>query len=189
MASIKCGNCHATHESVNEVRGCYQGWSAPDPRTRQAAHDRAADVDDMRQGIAVTPQTRRGSGSGLALVKAQRTALRAALATLAPSKAHVHMAVTVETKLRFFKLDIPQKGKWVDTVFIHEQASDDLYPVRSVDRQARILDALLADPAAALARYGQELEQCGICGKTLTDEDSRARGIGPVCMDKMGALI
>jgi hypothetical protein len=33
----------------------------------------------------------------------------------------------------------------------------------------------------AAARYGRELGQCGLCGRDLTDEASRAAGIGPVC--------
>lgn len=36
----------------------------------------------------------------------------------------------------------------------------------------------------AMARYGKELEFCGHCGKPLTDDESRARGIGPVCFAK-----
>ena len=27
---------------------------------------------------------------------------------------------------------------------------------------------------------------CGHCGRTLTNEESRARGIGPICAGKMG---
>ncbi len=30
-------------------------------------------------------------------------------------------------------------------------------------------------------RYGKELGVCGVCGRTLTNEASRAAGIGPVC--------
>ena len=31
--------------------------------------------------------------------------------------------------------------------------------------------------------FGREIGRCGVCGKTLTDETSRALGIGPVCRD------
>lgn len=33
-------------------------------------------------------------------------------------------------------------------------------------------------------RYGRELGCCGVCGRDLTDEDSRAAGIGPVCAQR-----
>jgi len=32
--------------------------------------------------------------------------------------------------------------------------------------------------------YGTELGECGVCGRTLTDEKSRAYGIGPVCRER-----
>lgn len=35
---------------------------------------------------------------------------------------------------------------------------------------------------AAAALYGQELGHCGLCGRELTDDESRAAGIGPVCI-------
>lgn len=34
---------------------------------------------------------------------------------------------------------------------------------------------------AARERYGREIGRCGICNRTLTDEESRRIGIGPVC--------
>lgn len=46
----------------------------------------------------------------------------------------------------------------------------------------RAIEALRAfGIAEAAALYGQKLGHCGICGRTLTDEESRARGIGPTC--------
>jgi Family of unknown function (DUF6011) len=36
----------------------------------------------------------------------------------------------------------------------------------------------------ASKRYGRELGNCGRCGRTLTDDASRAAGIGPVCASK-----
>jgi hypothetical protein len=43
-----------------------------------------------------------------------------------------------------------------------------------------------ADPKVAMLRYGQELGQCGHCYRTLTNDESRAVGIGPVCRAKKG---
>lgn len=37
-------------------------------------------------------------------------------------------------------------------------------------------------------RNGRELGHCGVCGRTLTDEESRARGIGPICAENNGWL-
>jgi len=48
------------------------------------------------------------------------------------------------------------------------------------------LRALDNDPIKVLAQYGHETGECGICGKTLTDPISVSRGIGPVCLGRVG---
>jgi hypothetical protein len=53
------------------------------------------------------------------------------------------------------------------------------------EREARIL-AAAADPAAAAIAYGKRWKSCSCCGKTLTDPDSIAAGIGPVCAKNHG---
>lgn len=41
------------------------------------------------------------------------------------------------------------------------------------------------DVPAAVARFGRELGHCGRCGRHLTDEVSRALGLGPDCASRM----
>jgi hypothetical protein len=45
--------------------------------------------------------------------------------------------------------------------------------------------ALIADPAAAIKATGIETGCCAICGLELTDPESIARGIGPICAERM----
>jgi hypothetical protein len=54
------------------------------------------------------------------------------------------------------------------------------------EEQATKVAALLSDPKAALEASGQETGQCAMCGLTLTDPDSIARGIGPICAERWG---
>jgi hypothetical protein len=63
---------------------------------------------------------------------------------------------------------------------LYVQASDILHRVPGNAQQA-IIDKIAADPEGASKRYGRELGQCGVCGRILTDEISRAEGIGPIC--------
>lgn len=50
MASIKCGNCHNTHQSVDEVRACYA--SVADTRTPSAyVPDPTVPVEPAREGM------------------------------------------------------------------------------------------------------------------------------------------
>jgi hypothetical protein len=88
---------------------------------------------------------------------------------------------------KFYRVDRPTEGRWVGYVFVKVQAGDDLYNV--YNRQARntILAKIAADGVQeAMLRYGREIGNCGHCGRTLTNEESRAAGIGPVCRGKMG---
>ena len=43
-----------------------------------------------------------------------------------------------------------------------------------------------ADPAAAATAHGHEYGQCSCCGRELTNPESVARGIGPICAEKWG---
>jgi hypothetical protein len=46
--------------------------------------------------------------------------------------------------------------------------------------------AVVADPKQAAIAYGKEYGICCICNRTLTDPDSIANGIGPICADNFG---
>lgn len=81
---------------------------------------------------------------------------------------------TDEGHLAFYILD--HSGLWV-------QASDEKHRIPT-NALSAIAAKIGADPEAASLRYGRELKQCGRCGRTLTDETSRERGIGPTCAEK-----
>lgn len=50
-----------------------------------------------------------------------------------------------------------------------------------------VVRKIIADgPKEAMIRYGREIGECGNCGRTLTDAESRAAGIGPVCAKRRG---
>jgi hypothetical protein len=88
--------------------------------------------------------------------------------------------------VKFYRVDRPQEGRWAGHTFVSVQASDELHPIRSAVNKKAILRQIAKDPVAAFALYGRELGVCGVCGRTLTDEDSRRLGIGPVCRRKLG---
>ncbi|MFI0484873.1 DUF6011 domain-containing protein [Actinomadura sp. 9N215] len=45
-----------------------------------------------------------------------------------------------------------------------------------------ILDDLVTKPDYYRAQYGKFTGRCGCCGRALTDNDSKLRGIGPECL-------
>lgn len=71
-------------------------------------------------------------------------------------------------------------------VFVEVYASDARYPVTSWESRKLILKAIAKDPQEAMLRFGREIGSCGHCGRTLTDEESRAYGVGPICRGKLG---
>jgi hypothetical protein len=87
---------------------------------------------------------------------------------------------------KFYQVDRPTEGRWAGYAFLSAQASDERHPIKNAVHKRRVLDAIADDPAEATKLYGIELGHCGVCGRTLTDETSRAYGIGPVCRERTG---
>ena len=81
--------------------------------------------------------------------------------------------------LTFFKLWIGDRGGWK----LYVMASDSEYPAANPQTA---LDQIAQDPATAAKNFGLHIGKCGICGRTLTNDESRARGIGPICSGKWG---
>lgn len=94
-------------------------------------------------------------------------------------------ALEMDGEVHFFKVNRPVEGKFAGRTFVKEQAGDTFYKM-SWPRVCEVLDAIAADPVAAQRLYGQHIQKCARCGRTLTDGDSRAQGIGPECIKKEG---
>jgi Family of unknown function (DUF6011) len=69
---------------------------------------------------------------------------------------------------------------------LYAQASAELWPINNLDQVNKALEVIKADPKGASILYGLKLGVCGICGRTLTNQESRDLGIGPICAKKMG---
>jgi hypothetical protein len=53
------------------------------------------------------------------------------------------------------------------------------------EREAAVVE-VCKDPKTAATAYGKQFGVCAVCGRDLSDEESVARGIGPVCAEKYG---
>lgn len=95
-------------------------------------------------------------------------------------------AVEMVGVLKFYEVDRPTQGKWAGYTFVSHQVSDDHFPVRGAAAKAVLAAIEEAGPRNAGVRYGHEIGRCSICNRTLTDETSRALGVGPVCAEKVG---
>ncbi len=91
-------------------------------------------------------------------------------------------AVEEDGTLKFFHLRYGKAGtRWAGYTFLDIQASSDHYPVKDRVRKARILALIAEDTEMAARRYGIEIGVCGRCGRVLTNEESRAYGMGLIC--------
>ena len=96
----------------------------------------------------------------------------------------------IPAKLR---ISAPVDGKWAGWVFVSDGAaygSGRRYgaqrPGQSYDGDvADVLARIVADRDGAFAAYGRLVGSCGICSRPLEDEESVARGVGPVCWARL----
>lgn len=72
-----------------------------------------------------------------------------------------------------------------DSIRIGRASTDPARAEADARRIVANIDAFLADPIRAIARSGTH---CVHCRKALTDDLSRARGIGPDCFEQRGDL-
>lgn len=53
----------------------------------------------------------------------------------------------------------------------------------------QLILAAIADPESSAIAYGRKTGICSVCGRVLTNYDSIARGIGPICAGKFGWFV
>lgn len=90
---------------------------------------------------------------------------------------------TDEGHLAFYQLK-ERDGR----VEVYLQLSSELRKLSNATALAILRKVQAEGIEEAMTRYGKELKFCGApkCGRPLTNEESRDRGIGPVCIEKMG---
>ena len=94
-------------------------------------------------------------------------------------------AIDYDGQLRFYHVDRPTKGKYEGWTFVRERRSDGSKKLH-YSQMLPVLEIIARNPVEAAERFGRELGECSCCHKSLTDETSRARGIGPVCAKERG---
>lgn len=86
-------------------------------------------------------------------------------------------------------------GKWADTVFVRTQDDRKLGMIRDgkfarrfecTDAQEAAILECASDPAVAAKAYGKAWNTCCVCARTLTNDESIERGIGPICAERFG---
>lgn len=97
-----------------------------------------------------------------------------------------------ETRLCFSRA--PDGGKNAGAVYVKHSSTEGTYLGKIADGKffasrdcdadmTRAVESACADPENAAIAFGKTFGVCSCCGRDLTDPDSVARGIGPVCAD------
>lgn len=107
-------------------------------------------------------------------------------------------AVNEDGGVSFVRMDNVKQGKWAGWVFVKSViggvAGMDNGQRLGAQRPgeadyagtwAKVIETIIADVPAAVRLFGTELGVCGVCGAVLTNDESRAEGIGPVCKAKL----
>ena len=88
----------------------------------------------------------------------------------------------------------PDHGRNAGSIYVTEDGGyigkvteGRFYPTRECDdpTKARVI-AAASDPHTSAKAYGQRTGQCSCCGRELTNAESIALSIGPICSDKFG---
>lgn len=98
-------------------------------------------------------------------------------------------ALEVNGETWFFQVDKPTKGRWAGYTFIKRligsPGSYRKLPMTPPER-SKYLSKIDVDPKAAAVLFGQKSKTCFRCHSPLTDPDSLARSMGPICAGKVG---
>ena len=108
-----------------------------------------------------------------------------------------HQHGPVEDTRQRIKVVLNEKSQWLSVFDANTYAGEEAgfgkkfgsQRPGSGDYHGDILDlieAIVSNPAGSLAAYGHLTGTCSICRRPLEDAESVARGIGPVCADKVG---
>lgn len=163
LTKVWCTTCHLLHEQDDPCSGAARrvataapASEAPAARPSVAGQDLLPTFANARELASSIPQGR-------------------------------YAVRDVDGTVKFYKLDKPTEGRWAGYVFLKIQASDEFHPIKLAARQIAVYGAILdAGVKESSALYGHSLGSCGVCGRTLTDAESIAAGIGPKCAAKMG---
>lgn len=94
-------------------------------------------------------------------------------------------AVGTEAEARFYQVKQGNTNKYM--MIGHANGAGVGWTFLPVEKGAiAAAEKIAADPKQAMLNFGRWLGECGHCGRVLTNDESRALGIGPICRAKLG---
>ena len=94
-------------------------------------------------------------------------------------------SATGNNDLDFWFVRVPEDGRWQGYRFVKRiLGGRGTQQIRQPEQMAALRAILAAGTEAAGNLYADELGNCKKCGRDLTDDENRARRMGPVCAGK-----
>jgi len=92
-----------------------------------------------------------------------------------------------KNQVSFFRYRTPKNGDWAGYQFCDQIVGHGKrFPVKG-EARTKVTELIRKQGVVeCLQRFGKEFNHCGRCGRELTDDLSRARGIGPDCWGILG---
>lgn len=205
---IKCGHCKSYHPSVDDVRKCRLTPEDKPPSTRTMSYleDLIAQRPDC--GLFANDYTTQQQASAMITTllgiprahvapAAPSTLTATATATTTPSAWIRHTDITsgvpkgrycidIDGTQKFYRWEKKRSGRYKNQWYLDQQASDRFFRVANPEWERIFKVIIMQDIDKSRRRYGKLLGYCGVCGRTLTNEVSRAYGIGPECRSRFG---
>lgn len=177
----KCAFCATQVEAGAGFAVLKGSWSVVcKPCADVTPEDRAAAAAAERDAKAATFQAERGKRPEMAALALDLFDRTGEAEKKIPEVRVAIESLTGNNDLDFFRVRWDRKKFDIPRVLRVIGGQGDV--VVNLTVAHAVLEALLfVDAKAAVTRYGQELGHCGSCGRHLTDETSRAIGIGPEC--------
>lgn len=207
---IRCGNCKSYHATIQEVKDCHllgrpvsaatvaaaqsKGSFAGTPATQKqidflkalaAERPMWADVENMHPDV-IERLTVEMASSKISEAKAilREVRIHQPDPTLpeVPAGHYAVVSATGNNDLDFFRVDKPTDGEWAGCMFVKRVIGGHPDQPVSKNQWRKVLQRIVdADIEASRTLYGTTIGQCWRCNRHLTDETSRALGIGPEC--------
>lgn len=101
-----------------------------------------------------------------------------------------YYALDIAGEVRFYRVEHGNEGtRWEGWTFVHRlygaPGDWNRERVRGFAATNDVLELIAEDIESALRLFGREVAYCGVCGSPLSNEESRAYGIGPICRETL----
>lgn len=185
----RCGNCKGHHETFAGVRACY-GMHATQKqldflkglRAERGLEEAQPSADWTKK--AASEEIHRLLKTPKSVAPAQVKASTERSGDI-PEGYYATKSASGHNDLDFWKVDKPTEGRWKGYTFVKRVIGGRASVNVRKHEKTEVLRAIReAGPEQAMQLFGQTLGKCGKCGRHLTDEQSRALGIGPVCRSR-----